>query len=111
MDTAHMIAYLIDGGLIRILYAGTCSPSKAFIARDDSSPSGFRAVFHMIEDENTSPLGAQVTPKYATNGMHIREDMKEQVELYLTESFGLNDAQARRVVNDARRPPLVAQLT
>ena len=62
----------------------------------------------MIEDENTSPLGAQVTPKNATNGIRILEDKKEEVEIYLVESFGLDDTQATRVVKDARCLPLAA---
>ena len=108
MDTEHLIAYLIGGGLIKILDAGTCNASTAFIARDDESPTGFRVVFHMSEDENTSPPGAQITPRYATNGMRILEAKKEQVEIYLVESFGLDFAQAKHVVEEARWIPLAA---
>jgi hypothetical protein len=108
MDTVHMIDYLVGGGLIKILDAGTCSRSTAFVARDDDSPSGFRIVFHLIEDENTSPLGKQVTPQNATNGSRILENKKAEVEDYLIESFGLNLMEARLVVNEARWVPLAA---
>ncbi len=102
MDTEHMIAHLIGGSLIKILNAGTDSQSIAFVARDDNSPSGFRSIYHPFEEENTSPLGKQVTPQDATDGPKVAEDKKEQVEDYLTESFGLTEMQARRVVDEAR---------
>ena len=108
MDTVHMMAYLVGGGLIKILDAGTCSRSTAFVARDDNSPSGFRVVYHLTDDENTSPLGKQVTPRHATNGSRILENKKEEVEDYLVESFGLNFMEARLVVNEARWVPLAA---
>ena len=103
-----MIAYLIDGSLIKILDAGTESRSTAFVTRDDASPSGFRTIYHPIEEENTSPLGKQVTPQGATDGNSIVEDKKAEVETYLVESFGLNGAEARRVVNEAHWMPLAA---
>jgi hypothetical protein len=108
MDTVHMMAYLVSGGLIKILDAGTCNRSTAFVARDDHSPSGFRIVFHRVEDENTSPSGKQVTPQNATNGSRILENRKEEVADYLVESFGLNVREALLVVNDARCVPLAA---
>jgi hypothetical protein len=108
MDTMHMMDYLVGGGLIKILDAGTCSRSTAFVARDDNSPSGFRVIFHLIEDENTGPLGKQVTPQNATNGSRILEDKKAEVEDYLIESFGLNLMEARLVVDEARWVPLAA---
>ena len=108
MDTLHMMDYLVGGGLIKILDAGTCSRSTAFVARDDHSPSGFRVVFHLTEDQNTSPLGKQVTPQNATNGSRILDNRKAEVEAYLVESFGLNFMEARLVVNEARWVPLAA---
>ncbi len=103
-----MMAYLVNGGLIKILDAGTCCRSNAYVARDDNSPSGFRVVFHVIEDENTSPLGKPVTPQHATNGSRILENKKEEVEGYLVESFALNVMEARLVVNEARGITLAA---
>jgi hypothetical protein len=40
--------------------------------------------------------------------MRILEDKKEQVEIYLVESFGLDFAQAKHVVEEARWIPLAA---
>jgi hypothetical protein len=108
MDTVHMMDFLVGGGLIKILDAGTCSRSTAFVARDDHSPSGFRIVFHLVEDENTSPSGKQVTPQNATNGSRILENKKAEVEDYLVESFGLNLMEARLVVDEARCAALAA---
>ena len=104
----HMMDYLVGGGLIRILDAGTCSRSTAFVARDDHSPSGFRIVFHLVENENIIPSGKKVTPQNATNGSRILENKKEEVEDYLVESFGLNIREAHLVVNEARCVPLAA---
>jgi hypothetical protein len=104
MDTEQMMAYLIDGNLIKILDAGTNSRSIAFVTRDDTTPSGFRTLYHPSEEENTSPLGDQVTPQDATDGGKILEHRKSEVENYLVESFALNEGQARHVVNEARLP-------
>jgi hypothetical protein len=108
MDTEHMIAFLINGSLIKILDAGTASRSTAFVTRDDHSPSGFRTIYHPTGEDNTSPLGEQVTPLDATDGGSIVENKKEEVEDYLIESFGLTGIQARRVVNEAHLMTLAA---
>jgi hypothetical protein len=108
MDTEHMIAFLINGSLIKILNAGTESRSTAFVVRDDHTPSGFRTIYRPFEEENTSPLGNQVTPRDATDGMGVIENKREAVEDYLMESFGLTGVEARRVVNEARLMPLAA---
>jgi hypothetical protein len=107
MDTEHMMNSLIDGNLIRILDAGTDSPSVAFVVRDDESPSGFRTIFHTLEI-NGHPAGPRVTPLDATNGKRVLEGKWGAVADYLVESFGLTGIQARHVVEEAHSVPLLA---
>lgn len=111
MNTVHMMAYLVSGGLIKILDAGTCSRSTAFVTRDDNSPSGFRVIFHLVDDDDTGPSEKKVTPRHATNGVRIVENKKEEVADYLVKFFGLNRAEAKIVVNEARwAPPAAKQM-
>ena len=76
--------------------------ARRFVARDNNSPSGFRVVFHLADDEDPSALGKQVTPQNATHGSRVLDNRKEEVEEYLVESFGLNPMEARLVVHEAR---------
>jgi hypothetical protein len=106
MDTEHMMKHLIDGSLIKILIAGTDSRNVSLIVRDDKSPSGFRVIYQPHKDEHGNLVGDHVTPQEATNGTKVTK--KEQVEGYLIACFGLNGAQARRVVNEAHAMPLAS---
>ena len=99
-----MIKNLIDGSLIKILNAGTDSRSVSLIVRDDKSPSGCRVIYQPHKDEYGNLVGDHVTPREATNGTTVTK--KELVEKYLVACFGLNGAQARRVVNEAHVMPL-----
>ena len=101
-----MIAHLIDGSLIKILNAGADSRSVSLIVRDDNSPSGFRIVYQPHRDESGHLAGDHVTPQNATYGAKVIK--KEQVEKYLIACFGLNGAEARRVVNEAHAVPLLS---
>jgi hypothetical protein len=104
MDTEHTMKHLIDGSLIKILNAGTDSRNVSLIVRDDKSHSGFRTIYQPHADEHGNLVGDHVTPQNATYGAKVIK--KEQVEKYLIACFGLNGAQARRVVNEAHAMPL-----
>ena len=106
MDTEHMMKHLIEGSLIKILDGGTDSRSVSLIVRDDTSPSGLRVIYQPHEDEHGNLVGNHVTPQNATYGAKVIK--KEQVEKYLIACFGLNGAQARRVVNEAHAVPLLS---
>jgi hypothetical protein len=105
MDTEHLMKNLIDGSLIKILNAGTDSRSVSLIVRDDKSASGFRVVYQPHK-ESGHLVGDHVTPQNATYGAKVIK--KEEVEKYLIACFGLDGAQARRVVNEAHAVPLAA---
>jgi hypothetical protein len=104
MDTEHMMKHLIDGSLIKILDAGTDSRGVSLIVRDDNSHSGFRIIYQPHADEHGNLVGNHVTPQNATYGAKIIK--KELVAKYLIACFGLNGAQASRVVNEAHAVPL-----
>ena len=99
-----MMKHLIDGSLIKILKAGTDSLNVSLIVRDDKSPSGFRIIYQPHKDKQGNLVGDHVTPQEATNGAKVIK--KELVESYLIACFGLNGAQAKRVVNEAHAMPL-----
>jgi hypothetical protein len=105
MNTEQMMSRLINGSLINILNAGTFSRSIAFIARDDTSPTGFQTIYQQFEDEH---VGRQITPQGATDGLTIDESKRALVEEYLVGSFGLTGLQAQKVVSEAHAMLLAA---
>lgn len=104
MDTEHLMARLIHGCLIKILNAGTASRGVSLIVREDKSPSGFRIVYQPHIDALGHLVGDQVTPQDATDGASVLK--KAEVEKYLVDCFGLDGAQASRVVHAAHAVPL-----
>ncbi len=96
-----MMASLIDGKLFTILNASTDRNSFAFIARDDTSPSGFRTIYQPYEHLHGDPVDKQVTPKDAVNALGIADQKKNLVVYYLETFFGLTEKEARSVVQEA----------
>jgi len=101
-----MMKHLIGGSLIKILNAGTDSPSVSLIVRDDKSRSGIRTIYQPHIDESGHLVGNRVTPQNATYVAKVIK--KAQVEKYLIACFGLNGVQAKRVVNEAHSMPLAS---
>jgi hypothetical protein len=101
MDTERLVAYLINGVLLDILWRGRIKHSIAWIVPDDATRWGFSLHFDKIPSTLDKPIGGKLTPHEATDGSKVIEDRKKLVAKYLVESFGLTTEQAERVITEA----------
>jgi hypothetical protein len=102
MDTEDIAAFLINGGLVTMLSVGKTVPTMAWIVADETLPSGFRLVYERSLGSAPVSWGGKFVPSYSHSNGKLTKPSRQEVAQFLSDSFGLRQEQAARVLMEAR---------